>query len=74
MPLNQHCIELSPKKLIACRECRVAADVSVHDSHVRLICPSCHRTLGDWVTTSEAAADLTAFVVRESPNLRAVSM
>ena len=62
MPLNQHWIELNPKKLIACRECRAAANISMDNSHVELICPSCYRTLGSWVTTSEAAAELAVFV------------
>lgn len=62
MPLNKHLIEVNPKGLIACRECRASADVSMNESLVELICPSCYRTLGSWVTTSEAAVDLTAFV------------
>jgi uncharacterized paraquat-inducible protein A len=62
MPLNEQLVELMAKTLIACRECRVIADISMNNSHVKLICPNCHRTLGSWATTSEAAADITAFV------------
>jgi uncharacterized paraquat-inducible protein A len=62
MPLKKHLIELTAKSLIACRECRAIADVSMIDSHVKLICPSCYETLGSWATTSEAVADITAFV------------
>ena len=62
MPLNEHLVELTAKSLIACRECRAIADVSMSNSHVKLICPNCHGTLGSWATTSEAAADITAFV------------
>jgi uncharacterized paraquat-inducible protein A len=62
MPLNEHLIELTAKSLIACRECRALADVSISDSHVKLICPNCYQTLGSWATKSEAAADITAFV------------
>jgi len=59
MPLNEHLVDLTAKGLI---ECRAIADVSIIDSHVKLICPSCYKTLGSWVTKSEAVADITAFV------------
>ena len=62
MSLKEHVVELTAKSLIACRECRVIADISMLDSKVKLICPSCYRTLGSWATTSEAVADITTFV------------
>jgi hypothetical protein len=62
MPLNEHLIDLTAKSLIACRECRAIADVSIIDSHVKLIWPNCHGTPGSWATKSEAVADITAFV------------
>jgi uncharacterized paraquat-inducible protein A len=62
MPVNEHLVELTAKSLIACRDCRAIADVSMNNSHVKLICPNCHGTLGSWATTSEVAADITAFV------------
>lgn len=62
MPLNENLVELTSKRLIACRDCGTTADVSVNNSHVKLICPHCHNTLGSWATTSEAVADLAAFV------------
>ena len=40
MPLQKQLIALTPKKLIACRECQVNADVSMNGSNVKLICPS----------------------------------
>jgi hypothetical protein len=65
MPLNQHLVELNPKRLIACRGCHVIADISIND-HVDLICPGCRQELGSWVTTSGAVDDLAAFVAKES--------
>lgn len=62
MSLKKRLIELTAESLIACRECRAIADVSVNGSLVKLICPRCYETLGSWATTSEAAADITAFV------------
>ena len=40
MPLNEHLVELTAKSLIACRDWRAIADVSMNNSHVKLICPS----------------------------------
>lgn len=62
MPLQKHLVELTAKRLIACRKCRVIADVSMDNSQLKLLCPSCHKTLGSWATASEAAADITAFI------------
>lgn len=62
MSLKKHLIELTTESLIACRECRAIADVSMNGSLVKLICPRCYQTLGIWATTSEAVADMTAFV------------
>jgi uncharacterized paraquat-inducible protein A len=62
MPLKENLIDVTRKTLIACRECSAVADVAINNSHVKLICPRCHRTLGSWVTTEEAVADLAAFV------------
>ena len=67
MPLQKQLIALTPKKLIACRECQVNADVSMNGSNVKLICPSCYHTLGSWATKTEALADITAFVIPEHP-------
>jgi len=61
MPLKKDLIAVTPKSLIACRECHTVADVSVNELYVKLICPSCYQTLGSWLTESEAVADLTAF-------------
>jgi len=60
--LKEYLIELTPENLIACCKCRTIADVSVIGSHMKLICPGCYETLGSWPTTSEAVADMTAFV------------
>jgi len=62
MPLHEHLVELTAKRLIACRQCRTPADMSLGTSPVRLICPGCHQTLGSWETTTMAIADITAFV------------
>lgn len=62
MPLRENLIELKDKKLIACRQCRTVADVSMNNSLVKLVCPKCRAILGSWPTASEAAADMSAFV------------
>lgn len=62
--LKEYLIELTPGNLIACCNCRTIADVSVNGSRMKLICPRCYETLGSWATTSEAVADMTAFVAR----------
>ena len=62
MPLIENRVELTPKKLIACRECHAIANVSINNSHINLICLRCYKSLGDWATTSEAVADIDAFV------------
>jgi len=69
MPLQTELIALTPKKLIACRDCHVSADVSMNGSNVKLMCPSCYRTLRSWATKTEALADITAFclVVSNQP-------
>lgn len=66
MPLQEHLLELAAKGLIACRECHSIADVSFNGSCVKLMCPSCHRWLGTWATTSEAAADIAAFIAKKA--------
>jgi uncharacterized paraquat-inducible protein A len=63
MPLKEHLIEVT-KSLIACRHCHVIADFSLINSHVKLRCPKCCTTLGNWVATNEAVDDMTAFVSR----------
>jgi hypothetical protein len=60
--LKEYLIELTPENLIACCKCRTIADVSVIGSRLKLICPRCYETLGSWATTSEAVADMAAFV------------
>jgi hypothetical protein len=60
--LRKCLVEVTPDNLIACCKCRTVADVSVTGSHLKLICPRCYQTLGTWATTSEAVADMTAFV------------
>jgi hypothetical protein len=60
--LKAYLIELTPENLIACCRCRTIADVSVNGSRMKLICPRCYETLGSWATTSEAVADMAAFV------------
>jgi uncharacterized paraquat-inducible protein A len=62
MPLQEHLVELTTKRLIGCRECHATADVSINGSSVKLICPNCHASLGTWATTAEAAAGITAFL------------
>jgi hypothetical protein len=62
--LKEYLIELTPGNLIACRNCCTIADVSVNGSRMKLICPRCYETLGSWATTSEAVADMRAFVAR----------
>jgi len=37
MPLNEHRVELTAKRLIACRECHAIADVSMTNSHIKLV-------------------------------------
>ena len=66
MPLNEHLVDLTAQGLIACRKCHAIADVSINGSHVKLICPNCHETLGIWQTTAAARADLTAFIANSS--------
>ena len=67
MPLQQHLVALTAKGLVACRACGTIADVSMNDRTVKLICPTCHKTLGIWATCSEAGADLTAFIASQGP-------
>lgn len=62
MPLHEQLIELTAKNLIACRECHTIADVSMDGSLVRLVCPTCRVTLGNWSSPSAAGADITAFI------------
>jgi uncharacterized paraquat-inducible protein A len=64
MPLHEQLIELTAKNLIACRECHTIVDVSMAGSLVKLICPNCRVTLGDWSSPSAAGADITAFVAQ----------
>lgn len=64
MPLKEDLVGLTVKGLIACRECLAIADVSIYDSNIKLICPSCHRTLGNWVTASEAVVAMAEFVAK----------
>jgi hypothetical protein len=61
MPLKENLLELTAKRLIACRECHAIADVSMNNSRIELICPHCYKSLGGWATTSEAVADIDAF-------------
>jgi hypothetical protein len=56
IPLQEHLVELTDKSLIACRECHAIGDVSMNNSQVKLLCPSCHKTLGSWARASEAAS------------------
>jgi hypothetical protein len=60
--LRKCLVEVTPGNLIACCKCRTIADVSVTGTRMKLICPRCYETLGSWATTSEAIADMTAFV------------
>jgi hypothetical protein len=60
--LRKSLVEVTPENLIACCKCRTVVDVSVTGSRMKLICPRCYETLGSWATTSEAIADMTAFV------------
>jgi hypothetical protein len=60
--LKECLIELTPENLIACRNCRTIADISVNVSLFKLICPTCYQTLGSWASTPEAVADMRAFV------------
>jgi uncharacterized paraquat-inducible protein A len=62
MPLNERLIEVTTKRLIACRECHVIADVSINGFGVRLLCPRCHETLGMWATADHAVDEITAVV------------
>ena len=62
MPLKENLLELTAKRLIACRECHAIADVSMNNSHIKLIRPRCFKSLGGWATTPEAVADIAAFV------------
>lgn len=62
MPLNENLVVLTSKRLIACRQCGATADVSINNSHVKLMCPRCYKSLGSWTTTPEAVADMEAFV------------
>ena len=66
MPLNKNLVVLTSNRLIACRECGATADVSINNAQVKLICPGCHKTLGTWPTTSEAVADMEAFVAKRA--------
>ena len=62
MPLNENRVELTAKRLIACRDCHAIANVSMNNSNINLICPGCYKLLGGWATSSEAVADIDAFV------------
>ena len=64
MPLNEHLIEMNPKRLIECGVCHALAGVSMNQPNVELICPSCYRTLGSCMTTSEAVADISEFITK----------
>ena len=64
MPLNEHLIEVNPKRLIECGGCHAPAGISMNQSNIELICPRCCRTLGSWMTKSEAVADITEFVTK----------
>ena len=55
-------VELSPENLIACCRCHTVADISITGSRIKLLCPRCYETLGNWTTTSEAIEDMRAFV------------
>ena len=66
MPLNENLIEVNVKRLVECGRCHTSAGISMNQSNVELICPSCYRTLGSWVTKSEAVADITDFVTKAS--------
>jgi len=62
MPLNERLVEVTTKRLIACRECHVIGDVSINGFGVRLLCPRCYETLGMWATTDQAVEEIAAFV------------
>jgi len=64
MPLQEQLIELSAKRLIACRDCHANAQATLTDSLVTMTCPECHKALGNWETTSAALADITAFIAK----------
>ena len=66
MPLHEQLIELSAKRLIACRECHTDANVRVIDSLVKMTCLGCHTTLGNWETTAAALADITAYKAKNT--------
>jgi uncharacterized paraquat-inducible protein A len=64
MALQEQLIELTDKHLIACRECHAKADITLTDSLVTMTCPGCHKTLGNWETTTASLTDITAFVAK----------
>jgi len=64
MPLNERLVEVTTKRLIACRECHVIGDVSINALGVRLLCPRCYETLGVWATSDQAIDEITAIVTK----------
>jgi ribosomal protein S27E len=62
MPLYEHLVERTAKSQVACNNCHTLADITFNNPSVLLVCPECGRTLGEWATTTQCIADLTAFV------------
>jgi hypothetical protein len=69
MALNAQFVELTSLSLIACKECHTVADMTVQGSPVRLVCPGCRKTLGQWGTMSGSIADITAFIAANKARL-----
>jgi hypothetical protein len=62
MSLQEHLLELTAKSQIACKKCHAIADITFNTSSVSLVCSGCNETLGEWATTPQSIADITAFV------------
>jgi hypothetical protein len=68
MSLYEHLAERTAKSQIACKNCHALADITFINPTVLLVCPQCLRTLGEWATTPQCIADLTAFLAGPKPN------
>jgi hypothetical protein len=68
MSLYEPLAERTEKSQIACKNCHALADITFYSPRVLLVCPQCRTTLGEWATTPQCIADLTAFVAGEKAN------
>jgi ribosomal protein S27E len=68
MSLQKHLVELTANSQIACKECHARTDITFDKPSVLLVCSECRRTLGEWATTTQCIADITALVAEPKPD------